>query len=106
MGILDLFNRFDINSGVKESNNTPSAVILDVRTRQEYAQGHIPGSKNIPLQELEQVQNVLRDKSIPIYTYCHSGARSRQAESLLKSLGFVNVKNIGGISSYRGEVER
>ena len=73
MGILDLFNRFDINSGVKESNNTPSAVILDVRTRQEYAQGHIPGSKNIPLQELEQVQNVLRDKSIPIYTYCYSG---------------------------------
>ena len=106
MGILDLFNRFDINSGVQESNNTPSAVILDVRTRQEYAQGHIPGSKNIPLQELEQVQNVLRDKSIPIYTYCYSGARSRQAESLLKSLGFVNVKNIGGISSYRGEVER
>ena len=87
MGFFDFLKDPDINQGVKEYSTTDGAVLLDVRTPDEYRQGHIPGSKNIPLQSI-------------------SGARSRQAAAILKQMGYTSVKNIGGISAYAGKVER
>ena len=52
MGFFDLFQQADIDQGVKEYLATPGAVLLDVRTSEEYRDGHIPGSKNVPLQAL------------------------------------------------------
>ena len=52
MGIFDLFRRPDIDAGVREFEHTVGAVLLDVRTEEEYAEGHIPGSRNVPLAEL------------------------------------------------------
>ena len=52
MGFFDLFQQADIDQGVKEYLATPGAVLLDVRTSEEYRDGHIPGSKNVPLQEI------------------------------------------------------
>lgn len=42
----------------------------------------------------------------PLFVYCHSGARSREAVSMLERMGYQQVKNIGGITAYKGEVER
>ena len=50
----NFFKRTDINQGIKEYDSTPNAVLLDVRTPQEYKEGHIPGSKNVPLQSLDK----------------------------------------------------
>ena len=105
MGIFDFFKQPDINQGVQEYKNTAGAVLLDVRSPQEYREGHIPGSQNLPLQQLDKVEEVTENKDTVLYVYCHSGARSRQAVSLLKHMGYTNVHNIGGIAAYSGKVE-
>lgn len=105
MGFFDLFKQNDINQGVKDYHNIPGAVLLDVRTPQEYREGHIPGSKNLPLQTIDKVDSIVENKDTVLYVYCHSGARSRQATAMLQHMGYTNVQNIGGIAAYRGKVE-
>lgn len=105
MGIFDFFKQPDINQGVQEFKNAAGAVLLDVRSPQEYREGHIPGSQNVPLQQLDKVEEVTENKDTVLYVYCRSGARSRQAVSLLNHMGYTNVHNIGGIAAYSGKVE-
>ena len=99
-----LFKTFDVDGGVRQYQGTAGAVLLDVRTPAEYAQGHIPGSINAPLDALEEIGNKIPDKSTPVFVYCHSGARSGRAAAYLKGRGYTSVKNIGGIMSYHGKV--
>ena len=106
MRFFDFLKGPDINQGVKEYSTTDGAVLLDVRTPDEYRQGHIPGSKNVPLQSISKVAGMIDNKSTNIFVHCLSGARSRQAAAILKQMGYTNVKNIGGISAYAGKVER
>ena len=106
MGFFDFLKGTDIHQGVEEFRRTPNAVLLDVRTPQEFWAGHIPGSSNLPLDCIEGAELVIGEKDRPVYVYCHSGNRSRQAAALLKQLGFTRVKNIGGIAGWKGEVER
>jgi len=105
MGFFDFFKQADINQGVKEYTATPGAVLLDVRTSEEYRGGHIPGSKNVPLQAIDKVTSVAENKDTVLFVYCHSGARSRQAAGMLQRMGYTNVDNIGGIAAYAGKVE-
>lgn len=78
---------------------------MDVRTPQEHREGHIPGSKNVPLQTLDKVRFVAENKDTELFAYCYSGARSRQATAMLQNMGYTNVRNIGGIAAYQGKVE-
>ena len=106
MGFFDFFKQPDVNRGLEEYQSTSGAVLLDVRTPEEYRSGHIPGSKNIPLQTIDRVGSVAENKDTALYVYCQSGARSRQAAGMLKQMGYTNVNNIGGIAAYSGKVER
>ena len=106
MSIFDFFKQPDINKGLKEYAEAENAVLLDVRTPQEYGEGHIPGSKNVPLQTLDKVRSVVENKDAELFVYCYSGARSRQAVAALGQMGYTNVQNIGGIAAYSGKVER
>lgn len=106
MRIFDFFKQPDIHKGLKEYAETENAVLLDVRTPQEYREGHIPGSKNVPLQTIDKVSSVTENKDTVLFVYCHSGARSRQATAMLQHMGYTNVTNIGGIAAYQGKVER
>jgi len=106
MGFFDFLKQPDINKGVMEYRDTNEAVLLDVRTPQEYREGHIPGSKNVPLQQLDKIGSVADNKNIPLFVYCYSGGRSRQAVSVLQHMGYSNVQNIGGITAYSGKVEK
>lgn len=74
------------------------AVIVDVRTKGEYASGHIKGSINIPLDQLPNRLSQLK-KDSTIITCCASGMRSSSAKSILKSNGFADVHNGGGWGS-------
>ena len=106
MGLFDFFKQPNIDQGVEVFRATPGAVLLDVRTPEEYRAGHIPGSKNVPLQTIDKVASVAENKDTLLYVYCQSGARSRQAVSLLQGMGYTNVNNIGGIAAYSGKVAR
>ena len=79
------------------------AVIIDVRTESEYRSGHIKGSKNIPLQVLEQKANSL-SKEKPIITCCASGMRSAAAKNILLNRGFKEVYNGGGWQRLRSKI--
>lgn len=72
------------------------ATILDVRTKEEYAMGHIRGSVNIPLQALTVASLAHLKKDKPVITCCASGMRSASARNILLSQGFANVYNGGG----------
>lgn len=104
MGLFSFLKSPDINEGINEFNKTQNAVLLDVRTEDEYRGGHIEGSINIPLQKIQNVSEIIKDKNTPLFVFCYSGARSGQAVSYLSKTGYTNVKNIGGISQYRGKI--
>ena len=106
MGLFDLFKPKNINQGIKEYQSVQGAVLLDVRTSQEYMGGHVPESKNVPLQTIETITALVKNRETPLYVYCYSGTRSNQAVQLLQRMGYTKVTNIGGISSYSGKVER
>jgi len=76
-------------------------MLLDVRTPEEYAEGHIAGAKLIPIQVLaEHLKDVPKDKQV--YVYCHSGGRSARASKLLAANGFSHIENIeGGIVAWK-----
>ena len=66
MGFLDFLKGPDTDQGVRAFRETPGAVLLDVRTPQEYREGRIPGSKNVPLQELDRVAAVAARRDTPL----------------------------------------
>jgi len=81
----------------------PSLFVLDVRSRDEYISGHIPGAINIPYTEIQTRRGKLpADTGTPLLAYCRSGFRSTIASRTLVSLGFENVTNmIGGILAWK-----
>ena len=81
-------------------------IILDVRTQEEYDQGHIPGAIVISHEEIaEKAEEVLADKNQLILVYCRSGRRSKLAAEALVELGYTNIKEFGGIIDWPYEVE-
>lgn len=103
MGIFNLFgDNVSIDDGVAQFKEEPDAVLLDVRTLQEYAQGRIPQSVNLPLDTLQLIPY---PKTTKLFIYCHSGVRSAQACSWLKDNGY-NAVDIGGITRYHGPLEQ
>lgn len=81
-------------------------VILDVRTREEYEAGHIPGAMLIPNEEIEQrAEAELTNKDQLILVYCRSGNRSKQASEVLEKLGYTRIREFGGINDWPYETE-
>ncbi len=81
-------------------------VILDVRTREEYETGHVPGAIQISHEEIrEKAEGALPNKAQLILVYCRSGRRSKLAAQDLVDLGYTNVKEFGGIIDWPYEVE-
>ena len=84
----------------------PDAIILDVRTRQEFDTGHVPGAILLPDYAIEaQAPYVLPDKDAMILIYCRSGNRSASALRLLLEMGYTNVYDFGGINSWPYDIE-
>ena len=82
-------------------------VILDVRERDEYDAGHIPGAILIPYTQItEKAEKVLEEKDQLILVYCRSGRRSKIAAEALAELGYTNIREFGGILDWPYEVEK
>lgn len=88
----------------KEMAKDPSIRLIDVRSREEYREGHIPNSINIPLDRLADISSQIPDKQSKLFVYCLSGGRSQMACGHLQKLGYENVTNIGGITQWKGKV--
>ncbi|MCC6454563.1 MAG: rhodanese-like domain-containing protein [Caldilineaceae bacterium] len=77
-------------------------LLVDVRSPEEFASGHIPGAVNIALPTLPQQMATL-PKDRPIVLYCRSGARSSSAAQMLSKGGFDNVHDLGGLIDWRAQ---
>lgn len=96
----------NIDEGVALFRATPGAVLLDVRNEGEYADGHIPGSVNLPLMQIPKIGEIVEDLDTPLFVHCLSGGRSGKAVAFLQEQGYSQAVNIGGIKAYTGEVEK
>ncbi len=77
------------------------AYLLDVRTQDEFDQGHIPGSALLPYDEIQaRADELPADKAMPIIVYCRSGRRSAIAAESLKALGYTEIYDLGGIQDW------
>lgn len=80
-------------------------IILDVRTAEEYAQGHIPEAVNVPVETIgDEEIGALPDKNQLILVYCRSGNRSKTAAAKLVKKGYTNIVEFGGINTWTGEI--
>ncbi len=81
------------------------AILLDVRSKGEFMGGHIKGAVNIPVENLKNNLDKLKDKNKPIITCCASGIRSASAKNILISNGYSHVYNGGGWSSLQSKIK-
>ena len=90
-------DNIDYTELLKLVKQTKNVKLIDVRSNQEYNEGHLNGAICIPLYELEsKINKVAMDKESLIILYCTSGVRSLKAKKILKNLGYQNVCNLKG----------
>ena len=83
------------------------AKIIDVRTPDEYRNGHVPGAHNLPLAELgRHIGRLAPDKNQPLLLHCAGGARSAAGQQVLKRLGYASVHNLGSYPRARALLDR
>lgn len=91
----------------QQMDTTTDYVILDVRTEEEYQEGHIPNAICIPNETIDEtIKEQLPDLDQPIYVYCRSGNRSKQASQKLAELGYTHIFEFGGIQTWEYEIEK
>ena len=73
------------------------AMVVDVRTTEEFREEHYPGAVNIPVDQLQRRLAELGDRRGAVVLYCASGARSAYAAKILRAAGFADVTNAGGL---------
>ncbi|MCR1933453.1 rhodanese-like domain-containing protein [Clostridium tepidum] len=82
-------------------------IVLDVRNENEYREGHIKGSKLMPIELLEtNIEDEVPDKNSTIFIYCNSGKKAKIAYEHLKELGYNNLYDLGGIEDWPYEIEK
>ena len=89
--------------GAVQLINREKAVVIDVCETEEFAQGHVGGAKNIPLNALEgKLSSTVKNKALPLILVCETGARSARAVAIAKKLGYENTQAMsGGLKAWR-----
>jgi phage shock protein E len=92
----------DVDTAAAKQLIAGGATVIDVRTADEFTDGHLPTARNIPLDEvgarLAEIEQAAGGKDRPVVVYCGMGGRSSQAKQQLEAAGFANVVNGGGYS--------
>lgn len=90
-------NQLDYNEVLDMIRKSQNVKLIDVRSIQEYEEGHLDGAVCIPLYELQSdIVNKIKDKDTVIILYCASGVRSLKGKEILESLGYTNIYNLKG----------
>ncbi|MBQ9272323.1 MAG: rhodanese-like domain-containing protein [Mogibacterium sp.] len=111
MGYYEDLPEIDINERLEDMEIFPDITIVDVRTPEEYREGHVPGAINIDAAKFKRsnrpyIEGILPDKEARIYMYCYSGSRSGMASAALRQMGYWRAENIGGYMGYNGTEEK
>ena len=87
----------------KELIINKGAIVIDVRTKEEYDGGHIEGAVLLPVDDIteDSIKDIVKNKDDVMIVYCKSGVRSKKAAQLLKTLGYNNVFNLGSIDNWK-----
>lgn len=105
-GSKNSYEQLSMYKALSQMSKEENYILLDVRTLEEYNDGHIPGAINVANESIGKNEiPELPDKEQRIYIYCRSGNRSKQAAKKLAELGYTNLIEIGGIIDYHGETE-
>ena len=90
----------------KEMMDFQEVIILDVREQDEYNSGHIPGAILLPVGTIDEntAAEIIPEKDSVVLVYCRSGNRSKTASSALSELGYTNIYEFGGISTWSYEI--
>ncbi len=99
--LLGIGQKTDFKQLVKDG-----AIILDVRTKSEYQNGHIQGSMNIPVDVLRNHLSKLKNKNLPVITCCASGMRSAAAKNILMASGYTSVYNGGSWTGLQRKINK
>lgn len=98
------YRQVSMDEAVRIIEEQSGYLILDVRTPEEYAAGHIPNAVNLPNESIGSAEiSQLPQKDQLILVYCRSGRRSKEAAAKLVALGYTNVVEFGGILDWKGE---
>lgn len=105
---MNTFKSVSMQEGLKLMANDKNFILLDVRTPEEFASGHIPGAVQLTNESFtkEDAEKIIKNKEQTVYVYCRSGRRSKQSSQKLVDFGYTDVIEIGGILEYAGKVER
>jgi phage shock protein E len=95
----------DVDTAAAKQLIAGGATVIDVRTSDEFTDGHLPSARNVPVDEigarLAEIEAAAGAKDKPIVVYCGTGARSSRARQALEAAGFTNVVNGGGYRALR-----
>jgi len=99
VGLFALKGMSVVAADVAAKHLLQGALVIDVRSPEEFLSGHVPGAINIPLGQLqERIPHEVRDKNQPLLVHCLSGGRSAIARQQLKGMGYTIVSNLGSLS--------
>lgn len=89
--------------GAVQLINRQKAVVVDIRAPEEFAEGHVTGARNVPLDQLEaKLAGTVKNKSLPLLIVCASGARAQRAVAVAKKLGYEQAQALsGGLKSWK-----
>ena len=98
---LDINIELEAYRRLQHANMNHGAILLDVRTPREHKAASLPGSVNLPLNQLKSANKVIPALDTPV---CATGARADRAVKRLKRAGYTNIRSIGGLEGYHGEI--
>lgn len=98
--------QIEISETVLTEAKNDVAVLVDVRSPEEFQTGHLPHAINIPLDRIPDLPQFTVSMDFPIYVYCQSGNRSKKAKKAFEKLGYTTVIDLGGIKNYQGKLEK
>ena len=106
-GMVNSYKQISQEEAAQMMEEDDGHVIVDVRTQEEYDEGHIPGAICIPNEEIIDTKpELLPDVDQVILIYCRSGRRSKEAAEKLFNMGYTHIYEFGGIIDWTGEIEK
>ncbi|MCR5738948.1 MAG: rhodanese-like domain-containing protein [Lachnospiraceae bacterium] len=106
-GMVNSYKQISQEEAAQMMEEDDAHVIVDVRTQEEYEEGHIPGAICIPNEEITDTKpEPLPDVDQVILIYCRSGRRSKEAAEKLFNMGYNHIYEFGGIIDWTGEIEK